>query len=136
MTHTEYSPPVRVDSIAGESFASQADRLAFGAAADFAQPLPKGLYGHLHNVYLQYAAERGLPSLACMLWIIGKMARNFRAALKTPARSGARFIWVGALAVIAAILAEGFFEYNRGGQRSAHMFLATTTCGYVALGCE
>jgi len=104
--------------------------------ADVAQPLPKGWYGHLHNVYLQYAAERGLPALACILWIIGKMARDFREALKLPTQSGARFIWLGALAVIAGILAEGFFEYNLGDSEVLTMFLATATCGYVAIGCR
>jgi hypothetical protein len=86
-------------------------------------------------MYLQYAAERGLPALACMLWIIGKMARDFREALKAHVRSGARFIWLGALAVIAAVLAEGFFEYNLGDSEVLTMFLATMTCGYVAIGC-
>jgi len=104
--------------------------------ADVAQPLPKGWYGHLHNVYLQYAAERGLPALACMLWIIGKMARDFRESLKMSDRSGAHFIWLGALAVIAAVLAEGFFEYNLGDSEVLTMFLATMTCGYVAIGCR
>ncbi len=108
--------------------------------ADVPQPLPKGWYGHLHNVYLQYAAERGLPALACMLWIIGKMARDFSNALKMPARpaaqANARFIWLGALAVIAAVLAEGFFEYNLGDSEVLTMFLATMTCGYVAIGCR
>jgi O-antigen ligase len=102
--------------------------------ADVPRPLPKGWYGHLHNVYLQYAAERGLPALACMLWLIGKMTRDFRRALKSvPERSNARFIWVGALAVIAAVLAEGFFEYNLGDSEVLTMFLATMTCGYVAI---
>lgn len=103
--------------------------------AEVALPLPKGWYGHLHNVYLQYAAERGLPALACMLWIIGKMARDFRNALRMPARPDTRFIWLGALAVIAAVLAEGFFEYNLGDSEVLTMFLATMTCGYVAIGC-
>jgi putative inorganic carbon (HCO3(-)) transporter len=103
--------------------------------ADVAQPLPKGWYGHLHNLYLQYAAERGLPALACMLWIVAKMARDFRNALKMPSRADARFIWLGALAVIAAVLAEGFFEYNLGDSEVLTMFLAATTCGYIALGC-
>ena len=31
--------------------------------ADIARPLPTGAYMHLHNVYLQYAAERGVPAL-------------------------------------------------------------------------
>ena len=103
---------------------------------DVALPLPKGWYGHLHNVYLQYAAERGIPALACILWIIGKMARDFRRALRvSPDQTEARFVWLGALAVIAAVLAEGFFEYNLGDSEVLTMFLATTTCGYVAIGC-
>ena len=63
------------------------------------------------------------------------MARDFREALKMPARSDARFIWLGGLAVIAAVLVEGFFEYNLGDSEVLTMFLATITCGYVALGC-
>jgi putative inorganic carbon (HCO3(-)) transporter len=103
--------------------------------ADVPRPLPKGWYGHLHNVYLQYAAERGLPALGCLLWMIGKMARDFRRALKlAPERSDARFIWLGALAVITAILAEGLFEYNLGDSEVLTMFLVTMTCGYVAMG--
>ena len=102
--------------------------------ADVPRPLPKGWYGHLHNIYLQYAAERGLPALACMLWLIGKMALDFRRALQlASSRSNARFIWIGALAVIVAILAEGFFEYNLGDSEVLTMFLATMTCGYVAI---
>lgn len=104
--------------------------------ADVPLPLPKGWYGHLHNVYLQYAAERGLPALACILWIIGIMTRDFRRALRVwPDRTEARFVWLGALAVIAAVLAEGFFEYNLGDSEVLTMFLSTATCGYIAIDC-
>jgi putative inorganic carbon (HCO3(-)) transporter len=102
---------------------------------DVPRPLPKGWYGHLHNVYLQYAAERGLPALSCLLWMIVKMARDFRRASRSErARPEALFVWLGALAVIAAILAEGFFEYNLGDSEVLTMFLVAMTCGYVALG--
>ena len=65
--------------------------------------------------------------------MIGKMARDFRGALKAAARSDARFIWFGALAVIAAVLAEGFFEYNLGDSEVLTMFLVVVACGYLAL---
>jgi hypothetical protein len=71
-----------------------------------------------------------------MLWIIGKMTRDFRGALMAAARPDTRFIWLGALAVIAAVLTEGFFEYNLGDSEVLTMFLATMTCGYVAIGCR
>ena len=35
------------------------------------KPLPPGYYGHLHNIYVQFAAERGIPGLMCVLWFIG-----------------------------------------------------------------
>ena len=69
--------------------------------ADIPRPLPRGWYGHLHNIYLQYAAERGVPALVFLLWMIGKMLIDFARAL----RSGAlppecRYIVHGAIAVI------------------------------------
>ena len=102
--------------------------------ADVPLPLPKGWYGHLHNVYLQYAAERGLPALAFILWIIGRMATDAWTALRvSPQSAEARFIWLGGLAVTAAVLAEGFFEYNLGDSEVLTMFLAALTCGYIAI---
>src|SRR5581483_2734272 len=41
---------------------------------DVTRPLPAGWYGHLHNIYLQYPAERGIPALLALLWMIGVMA--------------------------------------------------------------
>ncbi len=102
--------------------------------ADVPLPLPKGWYGHLHNLYLQYAAERGLPALAFVLWIIGRMATDSWKALRaSPRKADARFVWLGGLAVTAAVLAEGFFEYNLGDSEVLTMFLATLTCGYIAI---
>ena len=43
--------------------------------ADIPRPLPPGWYGHLHNIYLQYAAERGIPALLCVLWLIAAAIR-------------------------------------------------------------
>ena len=45
--------------------------------ADIKLPLPEGFYGHLHNVYLQYGAERGIPALLAFLWMIGMMLHDW-----------------------------------------------------------
>jgi putative inorganic carbon (hco3(-)) transporter len=99
-----------------------------------ARPLPTGFYGHLHNVYLQYAAERGLPTFLIFLWLIGKIlwdfARGLRRKLIDPET---RFVLHGAIAVIIAILAEGFAEYNLGDSEVLTMFLAVVAFGYVAM---
>jgi putative inorganic carbon (HCO3(-)) transporter len=98
------------------------------------RPLPAGWYGHLHNIYLQYAAERGIPALIFLLWTIGKMLLDFTAAVRNAAvKPESKFILHGAIAVIAAVLAEGFFEYNLGDSEVLTMFLVATTGAYVAI---
>ena len=101
--------------------------------ADIPRPLPPGWYGHLHNIYLQYAAERGIPTALALFWMIGKILYDFAIALRrTTAKDEARFILHGAIAVIIAILAEGFFEYNLGTTGILLPFLVVVGLGYVA----
>jgi putative inorganic carbon (HCO3(-)) transporter len=102
--------------------------------ADIPRPLPRGWYGHLHNIYLQYAAERGVPALLFLLWMIGKMLVDFVRSLSTRVLPPeCRYVLHGAIAVIAAVMAEGFFEYNLGDSEVLTMFLVVTSCAYVAL---
>ena len=42
-------------------------------------PLPTGDYGHLHNDYIHYAAELGIPTALAMLWMFGCGAPRLRA---------------------------------------------------------
>ncbi|MGP0072683.1 MAG: O-antigen ligase family protein [Bryobacteraceae bacterium] len=98
-----------------------------------AYPLPSGDYQHLHNVYLQYAAERGLPALLIFLWMIAKILWDFARALwRKPGNPEARFVLHGSIAVILAILAEGFAEYNLGDSEVLTLFLAVVAFGYIA----
>jgi putative inorganic carbon (HCO3(-)) transporter len=101
--------------------------------ADIPKPLPEGWYGHLHNIYLQYAAERGIPTMLFMMWMIGKTLWDFASTLrKTPLSPEARFVLHGGIAVILAILAEGFLEYNLGDSEVLTLFLAVVGFGYIA----
>ncbi len=100
---------------------------------DIPRPLPMGWYGHLHNIYLQYAAERGVPTALALFWMIGKILYDFViAARRVALKEEARFILHGAIAVIIAILAEGFFEYNLGTTGVLLPFLVVVGLGYVA----
>ncbi len=114
-----------------EQIGKQFDRYV---PASVPRPLPHGWYGHLHNVYLQYAAERGVFGLLALLWFIGKAAADF---LRTLRRSSlapeVRAVLQGALATIAAILAEGLFEYNLGDSEVLTLFLSVIAAGYVAV---
>jgi len=68
---------------------------------------------HLHDNALQIAAERGLPCLALWLWIVAAILadayREARLGLRGPG-------WVAGatLAVMAAVMTAGLFEYNFG----------------------
>ena len=100
--------------------------------ADVARPLPTGAYVHLHNVYLQYAAERGVPALAFFLWFVGKMLLDFARA----ARRHGSFVLHGAIAVMIAVLSAGWYEFNLGDGEILTLFLAVMACGYIAVAPE
>jgi len=101
---------------------------------DAPKPLPAGWYGHLHNIYLQYAAERGVPTLLVLLWLLGKVLWDFLASLrKLPAGlDDRRFLLHGAVATVAGVLITGFFEYNLGDSEVLLMFLVVVSLGYTA----
>jgi putative inorganic carbon (HCO3(-)) transporter len=110
--------------------AAQFDRYV---PSDIPRPLPEGWYGHLHNIYLQYAAERGIPTMLALMWMIGKSLWDFAAGLRGKlAGTEARFVLHGAIAVILAVLAEGLLEYNLGDSEVLMLFLAMIAFGYVA----
>lgn len=100
--------------------------------ADFPRPLPWGWRGHLHNIYLQTAAERGIPVLLVLLWLVGKPLWDFRRAAARPSPG----LWVlhGAIAAMIAVLVAGFFEHNLGDSEVLQMFLTVIAIGYVAAG--
>jgi O-antigen ligase len=107
----------------------------FNEFAPAGEPRPEGWYGHLHNIYLQYAAERGIPTMLVMMWILGQILYDFWRGVGAlpPGRSSRRFLLQGGIAVVLAALAEGFFEYNLGDSEVLTMFLVVVACGYVAL---
>jgi putative inorganic carbon (hco3(-)) transporter len=101
---------------------------------EVARPLPTGYYGHLHNIYYHYAAERGLPALAALLWFLLGALWHFTNALRSaPPESEARWILHGAIAVIIAVMVGGYYEVNLGDSEVLAMFLAAVGCGYSAV---
>jgi putative inorganic carbon (hco3(-)) transporter len=104
--------------------------------ASVAKPLPVGFYGHLHNIYLQYAAERGIPGLLCVLWLVGLAAYDaIRGLMRLDKgeRSQERFLLQGLIAVTIGILIEGLAEYNLGDSEVLMMYLSIVALSYAAL---
>jgi hypothetical protein len=104
--------------------------------SDIPRPVPtEWYYQHLHNIYFHFAAERGLPALAALLWFLGQSLYDFfRALRRLPEDSEARWILHGAIATIIAILVSGWGEVNVGHSLVLEMFLAVIACGYIAVG--
>ena len=63
---------------------------------------------HLHNNFVQIAAERGLPCLVFLCWILFLLARQAW-RVRATSRSGTLV-----LAVLATTLTSGMFEYTLG----------------------
>jgi O-antigen ligase len=102
---------------------------------DVPRPLPSGWYGHLHNIYLHYAAERGIPTMLILMWLLGQILFDFWKGLRAlpPGRGPRRYLLYGGIAVVLATLAEGVVELNLGDSEVLTMFLVVVACGYLAL---
>jgi putative inorganic carbon (hco3(-)) transporter len=102
---------------------------------DIPRPLPTGWYGHLHNIYLHYAAERGIPTMLALMWVLGKILWDFIRSIRksAPDQGEARSLLRGGVAVMIGMLVVGFYELNLGDSEVLSLFLAVVACGYVAV---
>lgn len=101
------------------------------------RPLPEGYYGHLHNIYLHYGAERGVPAVTFLMAAFAMLFfHQFRALRRQPrapnGRSLTRFIHMAVIACLVAILVGGLFEYNLGDSEILTMFFVMAAGGYLA----
>ena len=78
---------------------------------------------HLHNDFLQIAAERGLPALALWLWFVVALLRD----LWTRFNGAQRALAASAVATVVALLTAGLFEYNFGDSEVLMLFLTIVT---------
>jgi putative inorganic carbon (HCO3(-)) transporter len=103
---------------------------------DIPRPLPLGWYRHLHNIYMHYAAERGIPTALALVAALLMMLWNYARALRRlpPGRDDRRFLLLGAIAVVIAVMVAGLFEVNLGDSEVLTMFLSVAALGYLA--CE
>ena len=102
---------------------------------DIPRPLPTGWYGHLHNIYLHYAAERGIPTMLMLLWFLLRILSDFWRGVRVlpSGRSDRLFLLRGGVAIIVATMVAGFFELNLGDSEVLTMFLVVVAAGYIAI---
>ncbi len=87
---------------------------------------------HLHNSYVQLAAERGLPGLAAYLALLGvALAAAWRGYRREGPAGGRADLWLGAAAALIAFALSGLFEHNWGDtevQRTVLFLMALPFC--------
>lgn len=101
--------------------------------ADVHRPLPTGWYGHLHNIYIHFAAERGIPTMLALMWFFGLILVHFIRGARSNLDSEARGILHGGIAVVLAMLIVGYFEVNFGDSEVLVLFLGTVSALYCLL---
>ena len=84
---------------------------------------------HLHNDFMQIAAERGLPALALWLWFVVALLRD----LWKRFHAGQRELAATAMATVVALLTAGLFEYNFGDSEVLMLFLTIVTLPAAAV---
>ncbi|MEP6716453.1 MAG: O-antigen ligase family protein [Terriglobia bacterium] len=102
---------------------------------DITRPLPDGYYGHLHNIYIQYAAERGLPAAIFITGALLMALVDFGRALRRapPGRSDVRFLLQASIACVLGTMIVGLVEYNLNDTEVLTMFLAIMCLGYLGV---
>jgi len=85
--------------------------------------LPEGYYGHLPNIYVHFAAERGLPAMLALLYFLLATMWDW---LKAAANASADKLWIyrAGVAIMIGVLVTGLFEYNLGDSEILGMTLA------------
>ncbi len=91
-----------------------------------------GYHAHLHNNFVQYAAERGLPCLAAWIWLVLALLWHcVKIRRRTPLL---RWVADGAIAAWIAMIVEGTFEFSFGSSLVLMLFLFVIAAPFIAEG--
>jgi O-antigen ligase len=88
--------------------------------------------GHLHNNFIQIAAERGIFALLALLWFLGELVFRFirgTSAKFLPAERRAAYF--SALLATVALIVAGMFEYNFGDSEVFILFMFLISAPYA-----
>lgn len=91
--------------------------------------LPPGFYGHLHNVYIHFAAERGIPAALIVLWLFGRILWDMRLGLRG-LPDGRRFLLHAGVAGTLAVALVSYFDVSLGDSEILGAYLAIVAIAY------
>jgi putative inorganic carbon (hco3(-)) transporter len=93
------------------------------------RPPESGFHDHMHDNFIQFAAERGLPCLVAWMWLMAAFLWQMWKVRKR-CRSG-QWLIDGAIAAWLAFMVEGFFEFNFGTSPVLMVFLFVVSIPFV-----
>lgn len=99
------------------------------APEDIPRPFPRSWwYGHLHSIYTQFSADRGLPA---MFAIVGFFAAATWRIVRAASRAAGESKWMlhGIAAFSVGILVTGLFEHNLADSEILMLALGLVTLG-------
>lgn len=96
------------------------------------EELPPGFYGHLHNVYIHFAAERGIPAALIVLWLFGRILWDMRRGLRglPDGRDDRRFLLHAGVAGTLAVALVSCFDVSLGDSEILGAYLALAAIAY------
>lgn len=99
------------------------------------EQLPPGFYGHLHNVYIHFAAERGIPAALIVLWLFGQVLWDLRQGLARLGtdRDDRRYLLHSGIAATLAIAILSCFDVSLGDSEVLAAYLALVAMAYRAI---
>ena len=92
--------------------------------------LPPAWYGHLHDTFLQIAAERGIPCLIILLWFFYEALLDGMVRARSPSPRE-RALGYGAVASTVGLMVSGLFEYNFGDSEVLMIYLSAISIPYA-----
>lgn len=97
--------------------------------------LPPGFYGHLHNVYIHFAAERGLPAALIVVWLFAQVLLDMRRGLRSvpDGRDDRRFLLHAGIAATLAVGVLSCFDVTLGDSEVLAAYLAVVAVAYRGL---
>jgi putative inorganic carbon (hco3(-)) transporter len=94
---------------------------------------PDWMFIHMHNNFLQIAAERGLPGLFFWIWFMTQLGWQAFRISRLPGGSPATlFAGTAAVGVWIALMAAGMLEYNYGDSEILTVFLFMMSAPHAA----
>jgi putative inorganic carbon (hco3(-)) transporter len=94
---------------------------------------PNWMYQHMHNNFLQIAAERGIPGLLIWMWFMLRLGWDALCAYRAQQGSSRESLMIStaALGAWVAFLIAGLLEYNFGDSEVLTLFLFIMSAPYI-----